>query len=113
MKTKNLHWNVLNHDFNRNEIVEYDIFSHAGFVEDLKKADRSNRKLTRQTNDENFLKEVDRILHYYFWAKAEHEILVKGLFDNDNKSQVKIDAYTQIKLNWDAFAQYLLECRYA
>lgn len=105
MKTKKLHWNVLNHDFNRNEIVEYDIFSHAGFLEAVNSA---NRKFK---NDEDFLDEIDNALRYYFWAKAEHEILVKGLFDNDSKSQVKIDTYAQIKLNWDAFAQYLLANR--
>lgn len=105
MKTKNLHWNVLNHDFNRNEIVEYDIFSHLGFVEAVKSA---NRKFK---DNESFLDEIDNALRYYFWAKAEHEILVKGLFDNDSKSQVKIDAYAQIKMNWDAFAQYLLANR--
>lgn len=105
MKTKNLHWNVLNHDFNRNEIVKYDIFSHAGFVKDLKKADRKAK------SDKEFLDEVKRSLQYYFWAKAEHEVLVKGLFDHKNESLLKIDVFVQIKMNWDRFAEYLLANR--
>jgi len=105
MKTKNLHWKVFGHDFNKNEIVDYDVFSHAGFVDDLKKADRKAK------TDEEFLKEVDLSLRHYFWAKAEHEVLVKGLFDNENKSQTKIDVYSQIKMNWDRFVDYLLANR--
>lgn len=105
MKTKNLHWNVFNHDFNKDKIVSYDIFSHLGFVADFKKADK------RAKNNDEFLDEVEHLLQYYFWAKAEHEILVKGLFDNENKSQVKIDVYAQIKLNWNTFTQYLLANR--
>lgn len=105
MKIKSLHWKVLSHDFNKDEIIDYDIFSHAGFVEVVKSA---NRKFK---DNESFLDEIDNALRYYFWAKAEHEILVKGLFNNDSKSQVKIDAYAQIKMNWDVFAQYLLANR--
>ena len=102
MKTKNLHWNVLGHDFNKDEIVNYDIFSHVGFVADLKAADRKFK------DNAEFLDEVDRSLQYYFWAKAEHEILVKGLFGNN---QIKLDAYAQINANWNQFAEYLLTHR--
>lgn len=105
MKTKNLHWNVFGHDFNKNEIVSYDIFSHSGFVSDLKKA------ASKKHSDVEFLNEVDRSLRYYFWAKSEHEIFIKGLFDHDDKSQIKIDAYEQIKMNQDRFAEYLLSNR--
>lgn len=105
MKTKNLHWKVLRHDFNKNEIVGYDIFSHAGFVEDLKKAARKAK------SDKEFLDEVESSLQYYFWSKAEHEIFVKGMFDDKNESQIKIDVFGQIQMNWDRFAEYLLANR--
>lgn len=105
MKTKNLHWKVFGHDFNKNEIIDYDVFSHIGFVEDLKKADRKAK------SDKEFLDEVERSLQYYFWTKAEHEVLVKGLFDDKNESQIKIDVFGQIQMNWDRFAEYLLANR--
>ena len=105
METKNLHWKVFEHDFNKNEIIGYDVFSHIGFVEDLKKADRKAK------SDKEFLTEAENLLQYYFWAKAEHEILVKGLFDNKNESQIKIDVFDQIQMNWDRFAEYLLANR--
>lgn len=102
MKIKSLHWKVLSHDFNKDEIIDYDIFSHAGFVEAVKSA---NRKFK---DNESFLDEIDNALRYYFWAKAEHEILVSGLF---GKNQAKIDVYGQVKMNWEAFGKYLLSNR--
>ena len=56
----------------------------------------------------SYLDEVDNALRYYFWAKAEHEILVSGLF---GKNQAKIDVYGQVKMNWEAFGKYLLSNR--
>ena len=105
MKTKNMHWIVFEHDFNKNKIVHYDIFSHYGFAEDVKKADKKFER------DAEFLDEVERSLQYYFWAKAEHEILIKGLFDKNDESQVKIDVFEQVEMNWERFAEYLLANR--
>ena len=105
MKLSQMHWNVLRHDFNKNVIYRYDVFSHIGFVEDVKKADKKHKE------DKEFLDAVKRSIRYYFWAKAEHEILVQGLFDKKNESLVKIDISEQIEMNWDRFSEYLLSNR--
>ena len=103
MRIKNLHWNVFIEDFNARKIIPYDIFKHRGFSEDLKAA---NRKFK---NNKDFLEEVEALLQYYFWSKCEYEVIVGSLFANGNSS--KIDAFDQIKMNWDRFADYLLENR--
>ena len=103
MKKQKLVWNVLFHDFNRNEIEDYNIFEHPGFYKDLQKF---NKEVAG--NDE-FFKKVLSALRYYFWAKCEYEILVSGLFDD--KQSVKIDIYGQIVGNEIAFKEYLISHR--
>ena len=103
MRIKNLHWYVFEEDFNHRKIIKYDIFRHGSFAEDLKKANRMFKA------DKDFLDEVERLLHYYFWAKCEHEVLIGSPFKGTNP--VKIDVWDQIEMNWDHFSKYLLENR--
>ena len=42
---------------------------------------------------------------YYFWGRAEYEVMIGGLFERGQKA--KIDIYSQLKLNWDRFIDYL------
>ena len=106
MKTKNLHWLVFAEDFNAQRIIQYDVFSHIGFVKDLQTAARvyADGVITQS----EFLNLVHDSLRYFFWAKCEHEILVTGLFDHDGREAAKIDVFTQIDMNWDRFAEYLI-----
>lgn len=101
-----LHWNVIAEDFNARKIVPYDVFTHGSFLADLRKAVKAYKDGVI-TLDE-FLDKVRQSLVYFFWAKAEHEVLVDGLFDHDGSEQLKVDVYAQIKMNWDRFTEYLL-----
>ena len=47
-------------------------------------------------------KQLDRLCTYYFWAKCEYEVIVSAWPPND-RSDRKIDVYTQLKENWDIF----------
>lgn len=47
-------------------------------------------------------KQLDRMCTYYFWAKCEYEVIISAWPPKD-RSDRKIDVYTQLKENWDIF----------
>ena len=98
-------WNVIVEDFNSRKIVLYDIFTHSGFKKDVLDADKKC-----ETNEE-FLDKVKDSLSYYFWAKCEYEVFVESLFVSTLDKKRKIDAYEQVMMNWDVFANYLISNR--
>ena len=53
----------------------------------------------------NIKEEIRCGLMYSFWAKAEYEIMVQGLFEYES---IKIDVYEQVKQNLDQFCEYVL-----
>lgn len=38
---------------------------------------------------------------YYFWAKCEHEVIIKDMFRDDVEH--KADIYEQLTMNWECF----------
>ena len=105
------------------KIEKYNIFDHGGFIEDL-------RKLKDETDIDSFKEKLDHILKYYFWARAEYEIILtdwptmitkdvleKGLKDFEERERyrvcinlpvsVKVDIYDQSTLNYDLFINYI------
>lgn len=155
MKT-DLCWNVYSEDFNAREIKSYNIFNHYGFLTDLMRIRKELDKqvsayikankdvclgdkqiIARMKEDYKkdlkityFIPEVDRALKYYFWGKAEHEVVITSWppyitrkeFERINADEFKeskyaiyvepevfykVDIYSQVKLNFDIFVEYL------
>lgn len=82
---------------NNGQFRQFNIFSHGGFVDDVK-------KLSGEQDREVFNYELNRILRYYFWGRCEYELVVKQLIGDEEK---KIDVYSQIALNFDRFSDYI------
>ena len=106
---KDLEWNVYYYDINRNEITTYNIFKHGSFDEYLKKAFKKYK-----TKNE-FAETLRRELMYYFWSKAEWELIIEITEDNriflipwcgcrDSES-VKVDVTNDKNFNWRGFAE--------
>lgn len=98
-----LEWNVIKYNINDKKLVKFNIFDHSRFYEDVKKL------LKQYKNKNEFAEELKKDLMYYFWCKAEHEILISGLFSKDPNETEKIDIYDQITLNYDHFVNYILD----
>ena len=98
---KSLVWNVFRYDINKREIVAYNIFNHAGFVEDIEKM-RKN-KITSV----DFKDRLKQVLMYYFWAKCEYEVVISSFPPNENAKDEKVDIYSQVMLNFDIFCDYV------
>lgn len=97
---KQLKWNVVHFDFNKNEFDTYNVLNKY-FVDEIKK------RTKKVDNRDDFSEEVRHICMYYFWSKFEWEIVLKQWTGHDNPKQMKVDVYDQLKLNWDRFIDYL------
>ena len=133
-----LMWNVLVEDFNKGEISSFNIFDHVRFVEDLvKDYNRLKRDKTIEDFEAAFVERIKNNLMYYYWSKAEWELVVtswppyitleevdkvnneidKYEKEYGHKPYIahfsptigeKVDVYDQVMLNWDIFVEYVL-----
>lgn len=128
MKTKtktpdfNLTWYVYRHNINKNQIYKYNIFDHGRFSEEVYEL-LNKHEMTY----EEFSEKLRCSLMYYFWCKAEHEIVITSFPPYIDKKEFnrlsseefrvcsdvrlrcgeKIDIYEQIRMNWDVFVDYV------
>lgn len=101
-----MEWYVYYDNINRKEITKFNIFDHGGFRRDFVNAAKKFR------DKDDFTEEVRCALMYYFWSRSEYEVLVYPwpCMSLDAR-HIKIDFYEQIRMNWQAFADYVWEHR--
>lgn len=104
MKEIKLEWNVLDYDFNKKEIVKKNIFCES-FIFDLK----NKIKIGEIKNYLQLACFIDSWAKYRYWLKAEYEILVGNIFEENTNNFKKIDIYYQIKLNFYNIVDYVNE----
>lgn len=93
-----MEWNVFFNDSNKNKIIEWNVFEHHKFSEEVKEI--KNRNISK----EEFNKIMQRIVLYYFWSKCEYEIILSPW--TGRADDIKIDVYDQIMMNFDRFVDY-------
>lgn len=106
MKYKNpkLEWFVFYYDFNLRCITKKNVFAFGDdLVSDLYKAYKKKELLTRADLEAI----VERWARYYYWCRAEAEVLISDIFSGE-KAVKKVDIYSQLKLNWDIFIDYII-----
>lgn len=126
----NLEWNVFYYNTNKNKIEQFNIFNHSGFAGEVSKyLSKCNDRILFEAN-------IKLSLMYYFWSRCEYEIIItsfptyitidelerlndyrvshKGKYEKDLMrisanldTEIKIDIYSQVMLNWDKFINYL------
>ena len=127
---KELKWNVYRFNSNKKAIEPYNIFNHIAVTKEIKDAYKT------LPSKEEFIKKVEQICMYYFWCKCEWEVVITSWSThitldelhrlNQEKDdykkewghyprslvpnleyEKKLDVYSQLKLNWDNFINYL------
>ncbi len=99
---KPLTWNVYYEDFNARRIVIHNVFNHAGFYDDCRRAAKKYKD-----DKEQFAEAVRHSLMYYYWSKCEWEVILTSWPPHSDFHDEKIDVYDQVRLNWDRFIDYL------
>lgn len=117
----NLTWNVYRFNVNKNEIYIYNVFDNYRFYCDVMTTFRVYKDKCE------FSEELRKDVGYYYWCKAEHEVVVTSFPPCISKKEakriqkedfnirtcvnldnaVKVDIYSQIRLNWDRFVDYV------
>ena len=101
LKVKYMEWNVFYHDANKQEIRVFNIFKHYSF-------NKSVEKLLKKCKDKKEFAESIKIeLMYYFWSKAEYEIIISPWCGGRYTEDIKVDIYEQVMNNFDIFLDYV------
>lgn len=98
-KMDELKWHVI---LPRPTAFYYNIFNSVRFREalmNLKYRSKKEKALDLRN-------ELQQILVYCFWCKAEFEVIIKGLFETEEH---KVDVYSQISPNLDKLYNYILK----
>lgn len=108
-----LKWNVFYYDINRNKITTYNIFRHGRFNKYVEEAFEISK------TKEEFAEILRRELMYYFWSKAEWELVIELDEDNHiflipwcgcrNPEETKIDITNDTSFDWSGFAKKHIE----
>lgn len=104
-----IEWNVYHYNINRDKIETFNMFDHWRFLEHTKKAARKHK------TKEEFAEQLQSELLYYFWSKAEHELVVEIKEDNRiflspwvgcrEPEKIKINVTDDTSFNWLEFAR--------
>lgn len=100
---RKLEWNAYYYNINQRKIEKFNIFYHSSFRQDIEKILKKNKERTKDAEEE-----ILRSLMYYYWSKAEWEILLCPWI-GENNNEMKIDVYDQVMMNWNHFLDYIFE----
>lgn len=95
----NLEWNVFYADFNTKQVRVVNVFNHMCFF------DAVSTLLNSCSSKQDFSIKLDAVARRYFWSKCEYELILDSF--PERGIDTKIDVYAQLRLNWDAFVNYL------
>lgn len=98
-----MEWYVLNYNFNEKKVEYFNIFRSCRF------SDGVEELLENFVSFEDFSEKLNRLLRYCFWCKAEYEIMVGRLCEEDTNKYTKVDIYSQVKPNIRVLAKYILD----
>lgn len=111
-----LEWNVFAEDINANQIKIINIFKNGSytFIQDLLKHAKEYKKMIKcgvsiEEANTKFEEEVMASLMHSYWCRCEWEIIISSWPPTPKIPEVKVDIYTQIRMNKDKFIKYLID----
>ena len=111
---------VLNYDFNKKKVVNYNIFNNIRVQEWTEKAVRKYLRAPKKFKYESFfnkeviygfdalVREIDGIIKWGEWSKREYEISVGDAFETDINKLEKWDTYSQAHANAEIITHTVL-----
>ena len=100
-------WDVLIYDGGL--IRPYNIFDNTRFTDAVTAVlhDPEAQSLDREKLSEI----IESTLRWQFWSRCEYECIVSSWPPVEYDPQVKLDVFTQVKINWDRFMDYIMVWR--
>ena len=114
---------VLNYDFNKKKVINYNIFNNINVQEHTEKAvkkylraPKKYKHIVQYKNDflgreeiavygfDALVEEIDRTIKWGEWSKREYEISVGDAFETDINKLEKWDTYSQAHPNAEIIA---------
>jgi len=112
---------VLNYDFNKKKVINYNIFNNIRVQEWTEKTVRKYLRSPKNFKYEKFwsneepiygfdalVKEIDGIIRWQEWSRREYEISVGDAFESDISKLEKWDCYAQAHPNAEIIAHTVL-----
>ena len=112
---------VLNYDFNRRKVVNYNIFNNILVQERVEKAIKKYLRAPKKFKYESFhkgveplygfdalVKEIDSTIHWQEWSRSEYECSVGYAFETDCSKLQKVDCYMQAHPNAEIITHTVL-----
>lgn len=110
MKIKNvdLKYMAFRYDWNSHKLVFTNVLpSPEEIAKKVKKGRKDNWRPVY--NYETFKEWLKGELMYYYWSKAEHEVIIADLFDNKDETKwAKHDIWWQLEPNLDVICKYII-----
>lgn len=115
-----LEWYVLNYNFNARKVEMFNIFNNWPLKEAVEKEIRKYLRAPSKyvyenhwqdnkiTGFDGFCKELESLIMWQEWSRAEYEISVGDLFEKDVSKLEKWDCYMQCKPNIKAIAHTVI-----
>lgn len=94
-------WNVFRYNFNTKQIEPFNVFHNITFFNDCKAI------LKRNNGTGDLSNELKHVAMYTYWCRSEYEVMIGEIFDSEHAT--KVDIYSQLMLNWNAFINYVKE----
>lgn len=107
MKKLKFEWYVMNENHNTKEIKPYNIFNN--YIVNDRANELCREYKSKKLTFEEFTEQLRRTIMYQEWSRCEYEIVVSSLFDEEHKTDTKIDCYEQVLPNIKILAKYVLE----
>lgn len=93
-------FNVWRYNINNRQMEKFNVFKHSGFYRQCMKA---YKKFDKDKDYKKFSEQLKIEAKYFYWSRAEHEIIIKAWVGGNGDEEEKIDIYEQIDMNWDLF----------
>lgn len=90
---------VLNYDFNRRKVYNFNIFNNINVYDWTLKAVRKYFQNEKSFPLADLVKEIDSIIQWQEWSRRQYEISVGDAFETDVNKFEKWDCYEQAKPN--------------
>lgn len=109
VKSIKLEWYAFRYEWNKHKLVFTNVLY--GMEEEIAKKIRKSKKDNyKPVYDYDTFKEyIKGELMYYYWSKAEHEVIIADLFDNKDEAKwEKHDIWWQLEPNLDRICEYII-----